>query len=240
MKTILGISVILAVALPAFAQEQREWTSAAGTTVKAKLVRFTQFDVEIENEQGKRLIIARKKFSSEDQGYLKGFAGLKSNGPSRYAPVVRVAASVRGFGGATKKALITLNNASDQELEILICWSWLSSPVNERIELKQNKNLRFFSTERMDTTIQSLETLNIECTPIVPSVDPGAARFEDGFIVQVYYEGDLIANYATKGSQKLLASDPELISRIGNGEVRSREAAKTGLGGSTLGGATLK
>ena len=218
-----------------FAQEQREWTSTTGTKISAKLVGYTQFDVQIENAQGKRLIVARDKFSDEDQEYLKTFAALKSNGPSRYAPAVRAGVSMRGFDGSRKKALITLNNASGEDLEnVFICWSWVSSPVNERIELKRNSNLRFFNNERMETTMRNLETISIESDHILLKIDPGVTRYEDGFIVQVYYEDTLIAHYATKGTQKELAKDPELRSKIGNGPSRARSTAKTGLGGATL------
>lgn len=225
---VCGSSALAADPIP----EMRLWKTKDGKhTVEAELVQHSLADVTLKLKNGKTTTVKLSLMSTRDLDYLKGFPKLAGQADQKNLPWVRVKAKVkaRKKTGTSKSLIETrsksmevdITNRSKQNLDLVVLYGFLVEDLTGKsstqrrltdIGLKGVRTKKVTIGGQKDFAFETGQMRTFE----INSATKGGSK-DQGFVVQIYWKGQLLDGWTGDSNFRDLAKDSTLLEKIGGG-----------------------
>ena len=206
----------------------RTWKTKDGKhSVEARLLKYSDKDLTLKLKNGTEKTIKLDLMSTEDVLYLSEFPSLKAE-VKEELPWVRVKAIVKARSktgtsrtrteSRSKSMEVAITNRSKQDLDLVVLYGFLVEELSGKSNQRQltdinlqgirTKNVKLGGQKDTSFVTEAMRTVEINGSTKGGSKD-------QGFIVQVYWKGQLLDGWTADSNFRELARDGSLLEKRG-------------------------
>ena len=208
--------------------EKRTWATKNGKhKVEATLVSHSADDVTIKLANGTSKTIKLNLLCEEDGNYIKEFPSLKSVAKEEL-PWVRVKATVKAskktgnsrtaYESRSKSMTVDIANRSKQDLDLVVLYGYLVEDLSGKSNQRQLDDIKLQGIRTKNIKLEGQKDTSF-VTEAMRTVErngnnKGGSK-DQGFIVQVYWDGKLLDGWTADSNFRDLANDGRLLEKRG-------------------------
>lgn len=223
----------------------RTWRSKDGHSVRALLVKHSDYEIYLKTDNGRQLRLDKTVFSPADLEYAGSHSSLRVDEPPQKLPWVKVSAVMKSWGrefgeeeddgtvvSSRKRSMaFKVANIENRPLEIELVWFFVKEGILGRMRTTGADDLETFKERSAELTLGPKEDFEFRTDDVRTTQMTSSGGFRSGnkiagFCIQAYWNGYLVDHFASDPICRHLAEDETFYGKFRDRRIELQEDSR--------------